>query len=80
MQSIKGYSAREANRLLNRKGQFWEPESYDHEVRDLNEFWRIVRYILRNPVKARLADTWEAWPFSWVAPELGYSSLTDAAG
>lgn len=80
MQSIKGYSAREANRILGRKGQFWEPESYDHQVRNAEEFWRIVRYILDNPVKARIVGHWKDWPYSWVDPDLGYSSLTDAAG
>jgi REP element-mobilizing transposase RayT len=33
-QSLKGYTAREANRLLGRTGQtFWQDESYDHWVR-----------------------------------------------
>jgi len=37
-QSIKTYSAREANLILNRTGQtFWANESYDHWVRDLKE-------------------------------------------
>jgi len=31
LQSVKGYTAREANRLLGRTGQpFWQAESYDH--------------------------------------------------
>jgi hypothetical protein len=29
MQSIKGVTARDCNRLLNRRGQFWEYESFD---------------------------------------------------
>jgi len=33
-QSLKGYTAREANRLLGRTGQpFWQDESYDHWAR-----------------------------------------------
>ncbi len=71
MQSIKGYSARQANKLLGRRGQFWEPESYDHEVRNENEFWRIVDYVLKNPVKAGLVSRWNEWPYSWVAEDLG---------
>ena len=70
MKSIKGYSAREANKLLGRKGAFWEAESYDREVRDSREFWRTVRYILNNPVKARIVNDWKEYPFNWLADEL----------
>jgi REP element-mobilizing transposase RayT len=35
LQTLKGYTAREANRLLGHTGQpFWQAESYDHSVRD----------------------------------------------
>lgn len=38
LQSLKGASAREANRFLNRTGEpFWQTESYDHWVRDAQE-------------------------------------------
>jgi putative transposase len=34
MKSLKGYTAREANKLLSRTGEpFWQKESYDHWVR-----------------------------------------------
>ena len=65
MKSLKGYTAREANRVLGRRGQFWEPESYDHEVRNAQEFFRIRRYILNNPVKAGLVTDWRDWRWSW---------------
>lgn len=67
MKSIKGYSAREANKVLGRKGRFWEPESYDHEVRDKEELWRIVRYIVDNPVKAGIVECWQDYTNTWVA-------------
>jgi REP element-mobilizing transposase RayT len=55
MKSLKGATAREANRILDRIGQpFWQAESYDHWVRDEAEFNRIVRYIETNPVRAGL--------------------------
>jgi REP element-mobilizing transposase RayT len=58
MQSLKGYTARESNRLLNRTGDpFWQSESYDHWIRDEAEFDRIRRYIEENPVHAGLAST-----------------------
>jgi putative transposase len=65
MQSFKGYTARKANESLNREGQFWQHESYDHVVRGERELLRIRRYILMNPVKAGLVDHWEEWPWSY---------------
>ena len=55
LQSLKGASAREANRILGRTGEmFWQAESYDHWVRDQDEWNRIRTYIEENPVKAGL--------------------------
>jgi REP element-mobilizing transposase RayT len=51
---LKGFTAHEANVILNRTGNpFWQGESYDHLVRS-DEFDRIRRYIENNPVKAGL--------------------------
>jgi putative transposase len=65
MHSLKGYTAYEGNRLLGRKGAFWEHESYDHYVRDEEELERIVAYVLSNPLKAGLVTDWKAWPWSY---------------
>jgi REP-associated tyrosine transposase len=62
--SMNRYSATQCNRLLHRKGQFWQSESYDHWVRDVEEMERIIRYIEDNPVKASLVGIAEAWQFS----------------
>lgn len=71
MQHLKKNSAIKANRFLNRTGlEFWEEESYDHVVRDESEFYRILNYILRNPVKAGFVGEWRDWPFSFAMPEL----------
>src|SRR5574337_954611 len=50
LQSLKAYTARKANKLLNHKGAFWQHESYDHVVRNGKELERIVSYVLNNPV------------------------------
>jgi REP element-mobilizing transposase RayT len=65
MKSLKGYTAWEANRVLGRKGTFWQPESYDHVVRDEAEFHRIVKYVLENPIKAGLVEDWRDWKWSY---------------
>jgi len=76
MQSLKGVTAREANKILGRTGQaFWQKESYDHWVRNDSELARIKRYIEFNPVKAGLVATPEAFPFS----SAGVETSLDAA-
>jgi REP element-mobilizing transposase RayT len=55
LQSVKGFSARECNKILGRAGEpFWQSESFDHWVRDQAEFERVRTYIENNPVRAGL--------------------------
>lgn len=57
LQSLKGSTARQANLILGRTGQtFRQAESYDHWVREADEWQRIVAYIEENPVKAGLVQ------------------------
>ncbi len=71
MKKLKGPSAIYANRLLNRKGSFWQRESYDRFIRNKKELGSYVSYILQNPVKAKLVKNWEEYPHSyWKAKEL----------
>lgn len=64
---IKGGSARLGNQLLGRNGAFWQPESYDHYVRNAPELGRIIDYTLQNPVKAGLVESWQDWPHSYLS-------------
>jgi len=62
--SLKGATARAANKLLARTGEpFWQGECYDHWVRDEKEFSSIRSYIEQNPVKAGFAA--EPAAFRW---------------
>jgi REP element-mobilizing transposase RayT len=55
LQSVKGFSARQCNKILGRGGEpFWQSESFDHWVRDQAEFERVRVYIENNPVRAGL--------------------------
>jgi putative transposase len=62
---LNGRTARSCNQALGRAGDFWHHESYDHVVRDEQEFERIFGYILGNPVKAKLVSAVEDWPFTY---------------
>jgi REP element-mobilizing transposase RayT len=65
LQSWKRFTAREANKWLGRTGQaFWQPESFDHWIRDDEEHERCCRYVVNNPVKARLCAKPEDWRWS----------------
>lgn len=64
MHSLKSFTANRANEILGRRGQFWQRESYDHWVRDLEELERIVDYVIQNPVKAGLCAKPAEYPFS----------------
>jgi len=67
MRKIKGPSSRYSNLELNRSGQFWQRESFDHYVRDNRELLDIINYILNNPVKANIVTKWEDHTFSFYA-------------
>ena len=68
MEGIKGVSAYRANRLLNRTGKlFWQRESFDHWVRNVEEEAKIRSYIENNPVKDGLCRAPEDWKWSSAA-------------
>ena len=64
LHSIKSFSAQKANKLLGRKGTFWQRGSFDRYIRDQRHFAAVVRYIENNPVKAGLCERPEDWQFS----------------
>ncbi len=66
MKRIKGASARYANVALGRKGQFWERESYDMYIRNERMAGNVVSYILSNPIKAGMADSWEKYKWNYL--------------
>jgi len=70
MFSFKSYTANKCNNVLDRKGQFWQHESYDHYIRNIEELNFYVDYILKNPVKAGLVNNPELWKGTWVIESL----------
>jgi REP element-mobilizing transposase RayT len=62
--SFKSYTAHEANKMLDRSGQFWLEDYFDRYIRNAEHFQTTVRYIENNPVKARLCEKTSDWRFS----------------
>ena len=69
MQGIKGTSARKCNEFLNRKGKFWQDESYDRLIRNDVELYFVIRYVLLNPVEAGLVTNWHDWKYTYCHPD-----------
>jgi Rad3-related DNA helicase len=56
MHSIKSFTAHRCNEILNRSGEFWGHESYDHLIRDRDDLLNQVNYVGSNPESAGLED------------------------
>jgi putative transposase len=54
--SWKHYQAHKINQAMDRTGHFYQPESFDHLVRDDDHFRKFRRYIADNPSKAKLKE------------------------
>ncbi|MEI6177292.1 MAG: vitamin B12 dependent-methionine synthase activation domain-containing protein, partial [Verrucomicrobiota bacterium] len=59
LQGIKSASSKKINGLTGGKGTVWQKESYDHIIRDADDYWNQRAYILRNPKTAGL----NGWDF-----------------
>jgi REP element-mobilizing transposase RayT len=62
--SWKSFTAQEANRILGRRGTFWQREVFDRYMRGVVHFQRTLFYIEENPVAAGLVAAQAEWPFS----------------
>jgi alanine-synthesizing transaminase len=63
LQSLKTWSAKEANNALQRTGRFWMPDYFDRYIRNDEHYGDVVAYIENNPVKAKLCDEASEWRF-----------------
>jgi REP element-mobilizing transposase RayT len=70
--SWKSFTSKQINRVLGRCGVLWQPEPYDHLIRDDDDFRHAVDYTLGNPRAANLID-WQ-----WVGRGAGYEPVMNA--
>jgi REP element-mobilizing transposase RayT len=66
MQGIKSSSAHQINRALNRTGQVWQHESFDHVLRREEGIEAKVEYVIQNPVRAGLVRNISEYPWLWI--------------
>ena len=62
VRSLKSYTANEINRLLKRKGAFWQNQYHDHTVRKEEVLNEVILYTLNNPVRAGLVSNFHDYP------------------
>ncbi len=62
--SWKSFTAKKANQLLRRTGDFWMREYHDRYIRNSRHLEETRSYIEENPVKAGLAKSPQDWPWS----------------
>jgi REP-associated tyrosine transposase len=66
LRSLKGFTARQCNKILHQKGQFWQHGHYDHAIRNDNDYNYQVNYVKNNPVKAGLVKYWDDWDYTYI--------------
>ncbi len=59
----KGFTAKQANKILGRRGKFWQDGYWDTFMRDAEHERRSRKYIEANPVKAGLSAIGKEWPW-----------------
>ena len=64
MQFIKGGFSYRAKKELAVNMEIWERGYVEHRVRDAGDYLHHVDYIRQNPVRARLAERPESYPYS----------------
>jgi REP element-mobilizing transposase RayT len=77
MQSIKGFSAHEVNRTLQRHGSVWQDESFDHIIRNDEGLNKKVEYLKQNPVRRRLVARPELYPWLWAEDMVDWSEASE---
>jgi putative transposase len=67
--SWKRYSATKINKSMKLEGNLWQKESYDHIIKDENGLYRVIEYVINNPVEAGLVEHWKDWKATWIKDE-----------
>ncbi|MCF7919240.1 MAG: transposase [Candidatus Cloacimonetes bacterium] len=61
MHSLKSYTAHQLKQIISYDKYFWQSENYDHLIRNNDDLINSTNYIINNPVKAGLVESWQDW-------------------
>ncbi|RYG42994.1 hypothetical protein EON79_17840, partial [bacterium] len=73
LHSWKSFTSHRINEVLERSGDVWMDESYDHLIRDEGDWNRCVAYTAENPARAGMPD----WPYFGRAEADGTETVPD---
>jgi REP element-mobilizing transposase RayT len=65
--SISGWKSYTAS-LLRKEGVMggcWQRGFYDHALRKEEDVQAVAQYIVNNPVRKKLVQNWQEYPFAW---------------
>ncbi|MEE4217328.1 MAG: transposase [Xanthomonadales bacterium] len=63
VRKLKARSAVLLNKEIGRKGRFWDPGFHDQGLREEDDVRGIARYIVGNPLRAKLANRVGDYPY-----------------
>jgi REP element-mobilizing transposase RayT len=69
MKYFKARSAHKVNHYLQRQGTLWQTTFYDHGLRQSEDVKAIARYIVANPLRAKLVENigdYPHWDAIWL--------------
>lgn len=69
MQLVKGGFSFRAGKELEIGSEIWQTSFYDRRVRDSDEYEKMKIYIHQNPVRARLVERAEDYPYGSANPK-----------
>jgi len=64
LHSWKSFTAKEINKTLERNGQVWQDEYFDHIIRSEKQLHNLILYVAANPRNAGLKN------WKWVRPKI----------
>ena len=64
MQFLKGASAFQINKLVQRRGTLWQASTHDQIIRSKEQFLNACFYVWQNPVKAKLVSSPSEYQYS----------------
>ncbi len=73
-QVVKRLKARSSQRInvhLQRHGALWQKQFYDHAIRDGEDLQQVARYVVANPLRAKLVEkigNYPHWDAVWLCP------------
>lgn len=68
MEDSGKFTSRELNKIMGKRGRFWQEGFHDHRCRNESELHELCLYIEHNPVRKQLVTAADLWSYSSAYP------------